>query len=336
MNMNPEDSAAAVDRLVTPTMADQRGVWHAGPTSPRIADSDIRRWSIAVYWPEPPPALFWDATQASTTRWGGVVAPEDFNPFAWPLIGRQSAAGSDAMDEFGLPVPTRRRAGPAAGDVPIGGMNAGREDWYHARMRPGDAISSRSRLADWELKTTRFGPSLFATIESEWHNQHSELVRVRRQSTLRYLLGAGGQGSPAPVERPRAIPSEFPAWTRSTGLEHWNRYAAVNDEFVDMHMDDQAGMRAGNPAGAFGMGNLRYSYVLNALREWFGLDAAIRRIRCEFRALNQKGDELTVCGAVTSQSRTAAATTIEIALDVANQDGLSTCPASATVEVPHG
>lgn len=333
--MDAAETAEVRNVLVTPEMTEQLGAWHAGETSPRIADADIRRWSIAVYWPEPPPAVFWDAALAGSTRWGGIVAPEDSNPFAWPVDRRGAGSTAGAMDEFGLPTPTRRRDGPATSEPSIGGMNAGREDFFHARMRPGDAISSRSRLAGWEVKTTRFGPSLFATIESEWHNQHGELVRLRRQSTLRYLLGLDRPRSETPPVRPHALQSTFPSWTRITHLEHWNRYAAVNDEFVDMHMDDQAGIRAGNPAGAFGMGNLRYAYVLNALRAWFGHDAAIRRIRCEFRALNQKGDELIVCGAVTSESQTETGTTTEILLDVANQDGLSTCPASATVEVPH-
>ena len=33
-------------------------------------------------------------------------------------------------------------------------------------------------------------------------------------------------------------------------------------------MDDEAGRRAGNEQGAFGMGNLRYAYIVNALHAW--------------------------------------------------------------------
>lgn len=39
-----------------------------------VTDSDIRRWAIAVYWPERPPARF-------LSREGGPTVPEDFNPF---------------------------------------------------------------------------------------------------------------------------------------------------------------------------------------------------------------------------------------------------------------
>ena len=35
-----------------------------------ITDSDIRRWAIAVYYPEPAPRLFWDAEYAAGTCTG--------------------------------------------------------------------------------------------------------------------------------------------------------------------------------------------------------------------------------------------------------------------------
>ena len=61
------------------------------------------------------------------------------------------------------------------------------------------------------------------------------------------------------------VGDEMPAWSRTTNFMHWNRYAAVNDEFVPFHMDDEDGRKAGNAQGAFGMGNLRYAYLVNAL-----------------------------------------------------------------------
>ena len=43
--------------LVTPDMRERRGVWGEERTSPPVAESDIRRWAIAVYWPETPPRI---------------------------------------------------------------------------------------------------------------------------------------------------------------------------------------------------------------------------------------------------------------------------------------
>ena len=84
------------------------------------------------------------------------------------------------------------------------------------------------------------------------------------------------------------VGDKLPEWSRRTGFAEWNRYAAVNEEFVPFHMDDAAGRRAGNEQGAFGMGNLRYAYIVNALTDWIGDAGIVREVGCQYRAINQK------------------------------------------------
>lgn len=186
------------ERLVTPEMHARRGLWQDDAVCPPIAESDVRQWAIAVYWPEKPPRLFWDAAYATATRWGGIVALEDFNPFAWPIesqvrhrVAEVNPAGL-ALDRFGIPVPHRGAVRPPDDWPPISGMNAGREDEFGLRMRPGDVIAARVRLADWSIASTRFGPTLFATTEIEWRNDGGDLVRLRRQSNMRYFVETTG------------------------------------------------------------------------------------------------------------------------------------------------
>ena len=71
------------------------------------------------------------------------------------------------------------------------------------------------------------------------------------------------------------VGQEVPAFERETDFMNWNRYAAVNDEFVYLHMDD-AVARAAGQGEAFGMGNLRWAYVMNALQDWIGDEAEVR------------------------------------------------------------
>jgi acyl dehydratase len=155
--------------LVTPDMVERRGVWGAEVVSPPIAESDIRRWAIAVHWPETPPPIFWDAGYAATTRWGGIIAPPDFNPFAWPIRTARPPRPEGA--------PGKRR---------LRGMNGGQVDTYGVPMRPGDVITARNRLRDWEERETRLGPTLFAHSETEWRNQDGELVKRRVSTAIRY------------------------------------------------------------------------------------------------------------------------------------------------------
>jgi acyl dehydratase len=130
------------------------------------------------------------------------------------------------------------------------------------------------------------------------------------------------------------VGDELPPWSRQTDFMHWNRYAAVNDEFVPFHMDDEAGRRAGNQQGAFGMGNLRYAYLANALRDWIGDEAEIREIGCQYRAINQKNDVLTVVGQVVEKETVEGENRVKLTINVMNLAGEATCPGHAVVVLP--
>ena len=131
------------------------------------------------------------------------------------------------------------------------------------------------------------------------------------------------------------VGDEIPAWSRTTDFMNWNRYAAVNDEFVFIHMDDEAGRAALNEQGAFGMGNLRYTYMLDALRDWIGDEAEIRECGVQFRAINQKNDTLTVSGKVTDVKVEDGENRVYLDMNVVNQNGDGTCPGHAVVVLPN-
>ena len=127
------------------------------------------------------------------------------------------------------------------------------------------------------------------------------------------------------------IGDSLPHWSRRTSFAEWNRYAAVNDEFVPFHMDDEAGRRAGNEQGAFGMGNLRYAYIVNALHTWIGDEARIHEVACQYRAINQKDDVLTVTGTVTDKKIEEGEQRVYLDINVVTDDDQSTCPGHAVV-----
>jgi acyl dehydratase len=127
-----------------------------------------------------------------------------------------------------------------------------------------------------------------------------------------------------------AIGTDLPPFVRTTGLANWNRYAAVNDEFIDIHMDDAAAQAVGMP-GVFGMGNLRIAYLHNLLSAWLGDRGDIAEFTCQYRGLNMKGDELTCTAAVTGEREEDALRLLDLTLGVVNQAGADTCPGTATV-----
>jgi len=172
------------DTHISPEMAAAVGrPLSAGRDSFPIDASDIRRWAIAVYYPEPPPRLFWDAAYAAGTTHGGIVAPEEFNPFAWTPPDRAPArtGGGDAPDpnylerSLGLDPPSTRFM-----------LNGGVSASYGVRMRPGDVITSSTSLAGYRERPGRLGLMLFSTTADEWTNQDGELVKRSEMTLIRY------------------------------------------------------------------------------------------------------------------------------------------------------
>jgi acyl dehydratase len=129
-----------------------------------------------------------------------------------------------------------------------------------------------------------------------------------------------------------AIGDALPERSWTTGFANWNRFAAVNDEFIDIHMDDEAARAVGQPA-AFGMGNLRISFAHVVLEDWVGDAGTLVGYDCRFRALNRKGDTLTVRAEVTGKDERHGTRLVHLRVGVVNQDGVDTTPATATVRL---
>jgi acyl dehydratase len=134
------------------------------------------------------------------------------------------------------------------------------------------------------------------------------------------------------------IGTEVPEYVRTTDLANWNRYAAVNDEFVPIHMDDEAGRAAGFPS-AFGMGNLLWAYLHNMLRDWieteFAGDGRIVSVDLSFRSPNLRGQTVAARGTVTAVREEGGATIVDLDVAVVDRDAPATvlAPGKATIAV---
>ena len=136
--------------------------------APPIGANDIARWATATWWPQPPPAQFVDPAAAAAGPWGGIVAPRDFDPFAW--MPDRPWAG-DWLWGMGIEPGTRL-------------LNGGQRYRYGAPIRPGDVISVTRRFVDVVERETKRGPMVFFSSEFRWTNQHDQMVRVGEQTTI--------------------------------------------------------------------------------------------------------------------------------------------------------
>lgn len=142
-----------------------------------ITRSDIRRWALAVYHPEPSPARFWDERAAAASPFGGIVAPEDFNPFAWMVADPPGPPRvlRDPEEILGIDAPMLTHR-----------LRGGMEARYSVLMRPDDVITSVRSLGAYSEREGRLGPMLFTSVLDRWTNQHGEVVKEFEFTFIRY------------------------------------------------------------------------------------------------------------------------------------------------------
>jgi hypothetical protein len=166
---------------VTPEMTAIVGKTMRESISHPVTVSDIRKWAIAVYYPQDPPPLFWDENYAKTTKYGGIVAPEEFNPFAWatekPSITEPKVAQT-AFSEHELGVEPPEYSAMLLTEI--------RESYSATRICPGDVIRSTVRISDYFEREGRMGHMLYATLSNKWRNQNDEWIRTTESVFVRY------------------------------------------------------------------------------------------------------------------------------------------------------
>lgn len=137
-----------------------------------VDKSAIRLWAIGTRWPDPPKRLYWDEEYARKTKWGGIIAPRGFNPFAYHVDEeRMQGRSNRGIWKAGTGNQT---------------MNGGGITQYFEPIKPGDIITEVHKIVSVTEKPTRLGPTIFVTTENRWANQHGKLVKIYRGIGIRY------------------------------------------------------------------------------------------------------------------------------------------------------
>jgi acyl dehydratase len=126
---------------------------------------------------------------------------------------------------------------------------------------------------------------------------------------------------------------ELPIFARAADFDAWNRYAAVNAEFVPIHMDDAAGREAGHET-AIGMGNLGVSQIHCMLRSWLNGHGRIASVALQFRSPALRGRTNVAHGRVEGIDDSGSTRTITLEVWIDDDDGTVLTRGTATVEVP--
>lgn len=149
-----------------------------------VGENDIRRWAIATYWPDEPPARFIDAPADGSP----MIAPEEFNAMssAWqPATSEVSPRAIESTGPGHNPDSTENQVGiqgPGLTKMLNGGMSVE----YGAPIAAGDVITSIRTLGEYTEREGRLGLMLFSSSVDTWTNQNGDFVKRSTMTLIRY------------------------------------------------------------------------------------------------------------------------------------------------------
>ena len=152
----------AQESMITDEVRAVIGIESVG--SPELIEMKaIRDYASAITWPDPPNPLHVDEEYAKTTHFGGIIAPWSF----YTSFRREARTKQ-------LPLPEPRVS-----------MNGGNDYEYFQPIRPGDAITTRSKIVDISEREGRAGKLIVVLTEKTFTNQKGEVVGISRSTGLR-------------------------------------------------------------------------------------------------------------------------------------------------------
>ncbi|MBW8826044.1 MAG: hypothetical protein JF603_06820 [Acidobacteria bacterium] len=123
---------------------------------------------------------------------------------------------------------------------------------------------------------------------------------------------------------------QLPTFSREGTFQHWNRFAAVNDEFAEHHMDDEVGRHEGF-SSAFIMAPMEHAYFHAMLRDWMGEAGRIVRVDMKLRNPLLRGRVLTAGGQVTAVHREGDEVVVDLEIWEDDDTGARLAPGTAVV-----
>ena len=111
------------------------------------------------------------------------------------------------------------------------------------------------------------------------------------------------------------------------------KYAGASGDFYQIHYDHAFALGKGLP-GVIIHGALKSAFLGQMLTDWIGESGILRKLACQYRAMDFPGDTLTCKGVVTRKYQDGGRRLVDCDIWLENSNGEKTTPGSATVELP--
>jgi 3-methylfumaryl-CoA hydratase len=316
-------------------------------TRPPVTLEQVQRYCYAVDDLNP---LYLDARTAEAGPYGGVIAP----PLFAGVPSFKPASLSD-LREDGLPA---QEGDPLRVSIPGARSRlTGAAFEFFEPVRPGDALTRHSHLADLYAKEGRSGALVFSVRETRTTNQRGALVCIERSTTAAVQGEGGSRGSvelaltlapgsraesigfPPPPSQPRLWEEvqegdEVSAMLRRTTPVQVFLYGAVKGNSHLIHYDRDYAQREGLPERV-AQGDLLGDFLCQLAVRWMGPSGRLRRFAYEVRGPGFIGEEIVHRGRVERKWRDADGTgLVTLGLWSEGTKGRLCLRGSATVTLP--
>jgi acyl dehydratase len=116
---------------------------------------------------------------------------------------------------------------------------------------------------------------------------------------------------------------------------HLMRWSAAIENWHRIHYDERFAIEHDKLPGLLVNGSLKQNFILQALKDWAGLEGWVWKVSFRFRQMDVAGTSLWVWARVTDKQRTGedyGLVTLE--LGIVNADGRESTPGNAVVALP--
>ena len=266
---------------------------------------------------------------AKKTRWGGIIAPPAFLHVFDPAnrAFRQFPDLSHMATTLPFEPPFPRT------------FQAFYEFKFFAPLRPGDSITSTSKIGDVYEREGKSGRMVFILMDNEHRNQNKEMVGITSEA----IVSLEGSSSSVRSAEPSAPPPEelkplltakkqvcfedvevgtpLPKLEKSISLVTILKWGAAVNDYGPHHYDQQfANQMLGLP-NVIAHGPHNAAFLAQLVTNWIGSEGFLRSHYTELRGNVFPGDILTFRGKVTRKYRESGDNIVECESWAENQNG---------------
>ena len=148
-------------------------------------------------------------------------------------------------------------------------------------------------------------------------------VRARIKPTQLYFDDLSVGNEPSRLEKAPLTTMHLMRW--SAAMENWHR----------IHYDETFSIEHDKLPGLLVNGSFKQNFIVQALKDWAGLDGWVWKVSFQFRKMDVAGTSLWVWSRVTAKHALERYGLVELELGIVNEDDRESTPGTALVALPY-